>query len=152
LPVQHLPGSNQAIQWPHILAWCSRDQGSRYQSYYHWRIEGACFTFPAQSPRLLMKIVLDLLKDITDLEQLRSHEETLQKAEAELVNLKRRPADLLAHVKHRLSSLLSAPETSPFRSHSLFNDSSLLGLAKQRREGYERTLSDVRKQQEQAES
>lgn len=46
LPVRNLPGSNQVIQWQHLLAWCSRDQGSRYQSYYHWRIEGTGFSYP----------------------------------------------------------------------------------------------------------
>ena len=152
LPVRHLPGSNQPIQWQHVLAWCSRDQGSGYQTYYHWRVEGAGFTLPAQSPALVMKIVLSLLKDATTLDRLREQEEKLRRAEADLANVSRRPADLLTHVKHRLTNILSAPENSPFRSNSLFNDTSLLALAKQRREGYEQTLESARVEQEQAES
>ena len=151
LPVKRLPGSNQPIQWQHVLAWCSRDQGSRYQSYYHWRVEGVGFTLPAQSPALVMKIVLSLLKDASTLDRLREQEEKLRQAEVELANVNRRPADLLAHVRHRLASILSAPENSPFRSNSLFDESSLLALAKQRREGYDRTLEDLRVEQEKVE-
>lgn len=131
LPVQNLPGSDQPIQWQHLLAWCSRDQGSRYQNYYHWRIEGAGFTLPAQSPALVVKIVLGLLKDASLHNQLKNKEADLGQLRSRVSSLERRPADLLAHVKHQLATALGVDESSPFRPASLFDESSLHGLAKQ---------------------
>lgn len=152
LPVPRLPGSNQPIQWHHVLAWCSRDQGSRYQSYYHWRVEGTGFTLPALSPALVVRIVLGLLKDISTLEKLRGQEESLRKAEVDLANTQRRPADLLAHVKHQLANILNAPQDSPFRATTLFDEASLVNLAKQRRAGYDDELRQAKDEQERLES
>lgn len=132
LPVRNLPGSNQAIQWQHLLAWCSRDQGSRYQSYYHWRIEGTGFSLPAQSPALLVKIVLGLLTDASLHNELKSKETSLGQLRTKIASLERRPADLLAHVKHQLATVLGVEESSPFRAASLFDETSLHGLAQQR--------------------
>ena len=131
LPVQHLPGSHQPIQWQHLLAWCSRDQGSRYQSYYHWRIEGTGFTLPAKSPVLVMKIALGLLKDSSLHDELNSKESELSQLRSEIASLERRPINLLAYVKHKLSTFLGVDECSPFRSASLFEETSLRGLAQQ---------------------
>jgi hypothetical protein len=152
LPVLRLPGSNQPIQWHHVLAWCSRDQGSRYQSYYHWRVEGAGFSLPAQSPAVLVRVVLGLLKDASLLDRLKKVESDLQRAKADLERTQRRPDDLLAHVKHQLAVALDAPESSPFRATSLFDGSTLVALARQRHEGYVRELSEVRAKQEKLES
>ncbi|MCP5358400.1 MAG: chromosome partitioning protein ParA [Pseudomonadales bacterium] len=140
LPVQNLPGSNQAIQWQHLLAWCSRDQGSRYQSYYHWRIEGTGFSLPAQSPALLVKIVLGLLKDASLHNELKSKETCLSQLRTKIANLERRPADLLAHIRHQLATALGAEESSPFRAASLFDDVSLHGLAQQQIKKYTEEL------------
>lgn len=131
LPVQNLPGSNQPIQWQHLLAWCSRDQGSRYQSYYHWRLEGTGFTLPAQSPALVVKIVLGLLKDASLHNDLKNKESNLGQLRSNITNLERRPVDLLAHIKHQLATALGAEKSSPFRAASLFDETSLRGLAEQ---------------------
>ncbi|MEC9357548.1 MAG: chromosome partitioning protein ParA [Pseudomonadota bacterium] len=152
LPVQRLPGSNQPIQWQHVLAWCSRDQGSRYQSYYHWRTEGTGFTLPAQSPALVVRIALGLLTDASTLDQLRKAEDKLRSAEQDLTAWSRRPDDLMAHVKHQLATILGANEASPFRAKSLFDDSSLLALAKQRATGYEQAMQEARDDQTRLES
>jgi hypothetical protein len=146
LPVQNLPGSNQPIQWQHLLAWCSRDQGSRYQSYYHWRLEGTGFTLPAQSPALVVKIVLGLLKDASLHSELKSKESNLSQLRSNIANLERRPADLLAHVKHQLATALGAEESSPFRAASLFDESSLRSLAEQQIEKCVEELEQRREQ------
>ncbi|MEJ2043636.1 MAG: hypothetical protein P8X74_14385 [Reinekea sp.] len=131
LPVQNLPGSEQPIQWQHLLAWCSRDQGRRYQGYYHWRIEGTGFTLPAQSPALVVKIVLGLLKDASLHNKLKNKESDLGQLRSSITNLERRPEDLLAHVKHQLATALGVDESFPFRAASLFDESSLRVLAEQ---------------------
>lgn len=147
LPVRQLPGSNQPIQWQHVLAWCSRDQGSRYQSYYQWRTEGTGFTLPAQSPALLVKIVLGMLKDASTLESLRKQENAYREAQDDLVVLERQPTDLLAHVKSQLTRWLHAPRDSPFRTTSLFDQDSLVARARQRLEGYEKELAEANTRQ-----
>lgn len=34
---QNIPETGQAIEWKHLLAWISRDQGSRFKSFFAWR-------------------------------------------------------------------------------------------------------------------
>lgn len=152
LPVRQLPGSNQAIQWQHVLAWCSRDQNSRYQGYFHWRPEGVGFTLPAQSPGILIKIVLGLLKDASTLERLRKQEQLFRQAEMDLTVLERQPNDLLLHVTTQLSRWLDAPKDSPFRSTPMFDETSLLARAKQRSDGYMIELNQAAARQSRLES
>ncbi|PTQ87168.1 chromosome partitioning protein ParA [Agitococcus lubricus] len=130
LPVQTLLGSGQALQWQHILAWCSRDQGCRYQSYYHWRTEGTGFTLPAQSPALVVKLVLGLSETTTE-HQLEKTKAAQKRIDGEIANLLRRSTDLQAHVKHQLAAVLEVDNASPFRAASLFDEVSLHGLAQQ---------------------
>ncbi len=37
LPVDVLPGSGKNVEWPHLLAWLSRDQEARYDHVLDWR-------------------------------------------------------------------------------------------------------------------
>lgn len=131
LPVQTLLGSGQTLQWQHILAWCSRDQGCRYQSYYHWRTEGTGFTLPAQSPALVVKLVLGLSETTTE-HQLEKIKAAQKRVDGDITNLLRRSTDLLAHVKHQLAVVLEVDGASPFRAASLFDEVSLDSLAKQK--------------------
>lgn len=156
LPVKRFPGSGQPIQWQHILAWCSRDQECRYQGYYRWRAEGMGFSLPAQSPAVLVKVVLGLLDDTSLHHRLKQAESSITKLEVSVVDLRRRPKDLLEHVRHQLAEALGEPQNSPFRPAGLLNQSSLKGLAEQRVEGYsaeltqlhaERAAIDVERQQ-----
>ncbi len=147
LPVHRLPGSHQTIQWQHILAWCSRDQGSRYQSYYHWRTEGTGFKLPAQSPALVVKVLLGLLRDTSAHDKLKGKESDLVEVQASIAQLARRPTDLLAHVKHQLASALGVEESSPFRKASLFDETSLHGLAEQQIERCSTEIQEQEKEQ-----
>ncbi len=36
-----IPETGQTIEWRHLLAWISRDQGARFKSFYAWRDGGA---------------------------------------------------------------------------------------------------------------
>lgn len=144
LPVKQFPGSGQLIQWQHILAWCSRDQECRYQGYYHWRAEGMGFSLPAQSPAVLVKVVLGLLDDASSHHKLKRAESDIAKLEASVVELQRRPKDLLEHVRHQLAEALDQPQSSPFRPTGLLDQSSLKGLADQRVEAYSAELAQLR--------
>jgi hypothetical protein len=151
LPVRRVPGSNQSIQWQHVLAWCSRDQNSRYQSYFHWRPDGVGLTLAGQSPALVMKVVLGLLKDASSLERLRQGEQSFRQMEAEVAALERQPADLLAHVKSHLTRWLNAPRDSVFQSTPFFDATSLLARARQQRKSYASQLRLAETQQKQIE-
>ena len=37
LAARSLPGTNQALEWRHLLAWCIREQRTRFDGFYHWR-------------------------------------------------------------------------------------------------------------------
>ena len=37
LAARSLPGTNQALEWRHVLAWCIREQRTRFDGFYHWR-------------------------------------------------------------------------------------------------------------------
>lgn len=146
LPVRKLPDSEQAIQWHHILAWCSRDQECRYLDYYRWRAAGAGFSLPAKSPVLLVKIVLGLVDDTSIHQALTRLEDDLAKETEALTELERRPRDLLDHVRHQLSEALGQPESSPFRATDLLNPASLQALAQQRIGGYSDELDRLKEQ------
>ena len=146
LPVRKLPDSEQAIQWHHILAWCSRDQECRYLDYYRWRAAGAGFSLPAKSPALLVKIVLGLVDD-TSIHQalVRLDDELATETEA-LTELEQRPRDLLDHVRHQLCEALGQPDSSPFRATDLLNPASLQALAQQRMQGYSDELKRLKEE------
>lgn len=143
LPVKKFPGSEQPIQWQHVLAWCSRDQECRYQGYYRWRAEGMGFSLPAQSPAVLVKVVLGLLDDASSHHNLKRAESDIAKLEASVIDLQRRPKDLLEHVRHQLAEALGQPQSSPFRPTGLLDQSSLRGLAEQRVEAYSAELAQL---------
>ncbi|HET8554711.1 MAG TPA: hypothetical protein VFL78_07800 [Rhodanobacteraceae bacterium] len=131
-PATTFPGTDQPIEWKHLLAWLSRDQNCRYLDYYHWRSSGIGFPFPAKSPTTLMKMVLGLLDDPGVLHQLKTQQKKLAQEEAKLEELRRRPDILRDHVKHQLAEALGQPESSPFRSTGLFPVHNLKALAEQR--------------------
>lgn len=144
LPVHELPGSNQAIQWHQILAWCSRDQNARYRSYHQWREDGVGFSLPAQSPALLVKVVLGLLRDASTLKALEDVDKKLKQADAELESYRREPVHLLAHVRRQLTQLLGTDERTPFRQEGVLQHANLLGLSKQRLTALENDQARIR--------
>lgn len=143
LPIQELPGSRQPIEWHQILAWCSRDQNARYQSYYQWRADGARFSLPAKSPAALMRIVLGLLHDATTLRGLDAAAKTVEDQKSELQALREEPERLLKHVRRQLNRRLSVSDAIPFRQDGLLEHPNLISIARQRYEAYQRELQDI---------
>lgn len=37
LSAKTLPGSSQVLEWRHLLAWCVRDQKTRFDAFFNWR-------------------------------------------------------------------------------------------------------------------
>ena len=62
LAVQTLPGTNQALEWRHLLAWCIREQRTGFDGFYHWReADGLGFRRSRKDPPLFVNAVLGLL-------------------------------------------------------------------------------------------
>lgn len=136
LPIQQLPGSDQAIEWHHILAWCSRDQNARYQSYYQWRANGTGFSLPAKSPAVLLQILLGLVDDGKALQALEAARQAVDTQKRKLQALREEPALLMTHVRRQLDRRLNTDTSVPFRRTDLFERTNLIDIARQRLSGY----------------
>lgn len=149
LPVQELPGSKQPIQWHHILAWCSRDQNARYQSFFQWRAEGVGFSLPAKSPVALMRIVLGLLRDARTLRELDRVTKEVKNLESKLQSLHEQSQYLMEHARRQLNRQLATSTAVPFRQDGLIEHPNLIAVARQRHEAYQQELHaiDVNRQQ-----
>ena len=121
------------IRWAHILAWCTRDQETRFQNIYDWRSprsesDTPAFRFPKAGPLFVMRAVLGLflpeeLKGEENLAELKRRRERLEK---ELEEKQREPqwrVNLYDHqLRQRLKILLPGEQdidSRPFRSGNL---------------------------------
>tara|TARA_R110001583_G_scaffold32_1_gene255 strand:- start:24504 stop:26447 length:1944 start_codon:yes stop_codon:yes gene_type:complete len=152
LPIQQLPGSDQAIEWHHILAWCSRAQNARYQSYYQWRATGTGFSLPAKSPAVLLQILLGLVDDGKALQALEAAKQAVDTQKRKLQALREEPALLMAHVRRQLDRRLNTNKSVPFRQTDLFERTNLVDLARQRLSGYLAELEGFSRQLQDIES
>lgn len=59
LSARKIPETGQSIEWHHLLAWLTRDQGARFASFFKWRVEEG--TKLQRSPTV-MRAVLGLLE------------------------------------------------------------------------------------------
>lgn len=143
LPIKQLPGSEQPIQWPHILAWCSRDQNARYQGYFKWRAKGAGFRLPAKSPPYLVKAVLGLLRDDAMLQQIEQQEQEVSRLTSELASLREEPTRMLLLARQQLARQLDVTGDTPFRRRDLLDEQNLLDRARQRKQGYAQELATL---------
>ena len=113
LAAQSLPGTNQPLKWRHLLAWCIRDQRTRFDGFYHWRDgEGLGFTRPRRDPPLFVGSVLGLVDAGLDqlLREVESKQMQLEKGKVRIPELERAPAFALAHADRQLRIRLGAGE------------------------------------------
>ena len=87
LPVEVLPGSGKKVEWPHVLAWLSRDQEARYDHVLDWRSQysgsGGLGDIHHADRTLLVRSMLGLTQ-LGELEARREHMQILRdKADCE---------------------------------------------------------------------
>ncbi len=122
LPVSTLPGSGQAMEWRHILAWRTRDQRTRFDNFFHWRSgEGIGFRRARQDPPLLMRAVLGILdigaaKLIADIE---TAEQELSQLERKVEELQREPTYNLNRVEQALRRAAKTDGFTPMEAPDL---------------------------------
>lgn len=113
LPNETLPGSSQLLEWRHLLAWCIRDQKTRFDAFFHWRDgDGLGFRRSRQDPPLFVRSLLGLhdanvdlmMREIDELEE--QHEKVL----AQIPELERLPVLQATIAERQLRSRLGALE------------------------------------------
>ena len=116
LAAQTLPGTNQALEWRHLLAWCIREQRTRFDGFFHWREgDGLGFRRSRQDPPLFVSSVLGVLD--TEADRLMRGVETTQ---AELLRIQQQIPELerlhiyaLESIEKRLRKQVGAGEDEP---------------------------------------
>lgn len=118
-----IPDTGQPIEWRHVLAWMSRDQGSRFKSFFAWREgEGTGLQRSRQDPPIVMRAVLGLL-DLAEsvlMEKISKLESDLVMAKHETSRLLQEPELIRRRIESELRAFLHVPEDIPFHSSDMF--------------------------------
>jgi hypothetical protein len=154
LAAQSLPGTDQPLKWRHLLAWCIRDQRTRFDGFYHWRDgEGLGFPRPRRDPPLFVGSVLGLIDAGLDqlLREIESKQIQFDKGKDRVFELERAPAFALAHADRQLRTRLGAPEDEPL--HKTIVDPSVesrletaLAAAEREEDYWEREVTQAEEQ------
>lgn len=116
LAARSLPGTNQPLEWRHLLAWCIREQRTRFDGFYHWREgEGLGFKRSRRDPPLLVASVLGLLDQQLDqlLRDIEAKQRQVEQAKERIPELERAPAYALAHADRQMRLRVLAEEGEP---------------------------------------
>lgn len=122
----NIPETGQEIEWKHVLAWISRDQGSRFKSFFAWREgEGTGLQRGRQDPPIVMRSVLGLLAQTESLlmSQIATLEQELEQAKQKTADLLQVPILIKRRIESSLRALANLPSDLPMRANDLFGDS-----------------------------
>lgn len=116
LAARSLPGTNQPLEWRHLLAWCIREQRTRFDGFYHWREgEGLGFKRSRRDPPLLVGSVLGLVDQELDglLRDIEAKQKQVEQYKERIPELERAPAFALAHAERQLRLRVASEEDEP---------------------------------------
>lgn len=116
LAAQTLPGTNQVLEWRHLLAWCIREQRTRFDGFFHWREgDGLGFRRSRQDPPLFVNSVLGLLDSDADrlIREVEMTQGELNRLTAKIPELERQPIYALEHLEQQLRSQVWVGEDAP---------------------------------------
>lgn len=116
LPAATLPGSQQPLEWRHLLAWCIRDQKTRFDHFFHWRDgDGLGFRRPRQDPPRFVQTVLGLIDTDMDwlLREAEACEEDIQAIDVQRTESATSLAQVEAFQRRQLERLLKAEPGLP---------------------------------------
>lgn len=122
----NIPDTGQAIEWRHVLAWISRDQGSRFKSFFTWREgEGTGLQRSRQDPPIVMRAVLGLMDQSESLlmSRIAVLEQDLTRASQRAIELQREPAVIRRRIESNLRAMGALPDDLPIQAEGLFDDS-----------------------------
>ncbi len=112
LPARRFPGSEQLINWDHLLPWLTRDQECRFADFDVWRHPSSASDAPALTADERQFLIRSVLGLISDAEREEQHQNAI------LVARKRERAEQVPLLRHqvsvderRLSHLLGETDT-----------------------------------------
>lgn len=121
-----IPETAQVIEWRHILAWMTRDQGSRFKSFFAWREgEGTGLQRSRQDPPIIMRAVLGLMdqQESELLIKIRALERNLEAVQQDVERLQQEPMLIRRRIESELRTWLELSDDLPLRSDDLFKES-----------------------------
>lgn len=116
LAARSLPGTNQPLEWRHLLAWCIREQRTRFDGFYHWREgEGLGFKRSRRDPPILVGSVLGLVDQALDqlLRDIEAKQRQVEQCKERIPELERAPTFALAHADRLMRLRVRADEDDP---------------------------------------
>ncbi|MCK9687345.1 hypothetical protein [Scleromatobacter humisilvae] len=116
LAARSLPGTNQPLEWRHLMAWCIREQRTRFDGFYHWREgEGLGFKRSRRDPPLLVASVLGLVDVGLDrlLRDIEAKQKAVEQFKERIPELERAPIFELARAERQLRLRARAEEDEP---------------------------------------
>lgn len=121
LPARRFPGAGTLLDWPHLLAWLTRDQECHFAEFHEWRDASSGSDSPALSAEdrhYLLRAVLGLVSDEEATEQAQhSKLQANRRAALQDVNyLEREAATEQQRLCDELGIDIPAPEIDLFRS------------------------------------
>lgn len=123
---RNIPETNQVIEWKHVLAWISRDQGSRFKSFFAWREgEGSGLQRRLLDPPIVMRAVLGLLGQGESqlMRRLATLEAQLLQAKEDTDGLLQEPVLIRRRIESSLRARGNLPSDLPIRINDFFADS-----------------------------
>jgi len=128
--------TGEPIQWGHIVAWCTRDQETRFQNIYDWRSsrsesDAPSFRFPKAGPLFLMRSVMGLFlpDELKGEERIATLQRDKEKHTKRIEERKREPEFRVnlydTRLRQILTRILSEERdiaSRPFRSEDLTED------------------------------
>lgn len=121
-----IPETAQTIEWRHILAWITRDQGSRFKSFFAWREgEGTGLQRSRQDPPIIMRAVLGLMDQQESglLASIRTLERNLETTQQEIERLQQEPVLIRRRIESELRAWLKLSDELPLYSDDMFKES-----------------------------
>lgn len=151
LAARSLPGTNQLLEWRHLLAWCIREQRTRFDGFYHWREgEGLGFKRSRRDPPLLVGSVLGLMDFELDrlLREIEANQKQVEQCKERIPELERAPAFALAHADRQLRLRVRAEEDEPVFTNTVGESvesrvQTALRAAEQEESRWEREVAQV---------
>lgn len=122
----NIPDTGQSIEWRHVLAWISRDQGSRFKSFFTWREgEGTGLQRSRQDPPIVTRAVLGLMDQSESLlmSRIATLEQDLARSSQKANELQREPAIIRRRIESNLRAMGGLSDDLPIQADGLFDDS-----------------------------
>jgi len=109
LPSSSVLKTGEEIKYEHILAWCTRDQETRYQNIHTWRSSRSdsdtpAFNFKKEGPLFAMRVILNLFlpEELKKEETLAEHQKRQVELENEIDEKRKEPLYLSRRYRNDL--------------------------------------------------